>query len=336
MTINQNAFLRALAEQRGIFFGAAASSEALRLDPAYQDTLAREFNLLTPENELKFGPLCPRPGAYDFGPAEELVSFAQANDMMVRGHTLVWHQQNPAWLKEGDYNRNQALDLLRKHIFTTMSHFHGDIYAWDVVNEPLEVHGRLRESFWMNTIGPDYLEYALHWAHEADPNARLFINEYGAEGLNEKSDGLYELLKGLVRQGLPIHGVGLQMHLALNGSATFTRPPAVHELFDNLKRLGELGMEIHITEMDVQIQNVAGSSEEQLKKQAKVYEEVLSTALRNPQLKAFSLWGVSDRYSWIPKFSGHEDAPLLFDHYYQPKPAYQAVYQTLEAIGEKA
>ncbi len=336
MTINQNAFLRALAEQRGILFGAAASSQALRAAAAYQDTLAREFNFLTPENELKFGPLCPRPGMYDFGPADELVYFALANDMKVRGHTLVWHHQNPTWLNEGDYNRSQALDLLRKHIFTTMGHFRGEIYAWDVINEPVEENGSLRKSFWLDTIGPDYIEHALRWAHEADPSARLFINEYRAEGMNEKSKGLYELLKSLLSQGLPIHGVGLQMHLALNGSASFSSPPAVHELFDNLKRLGELGLELHITEMDVQIQGIPGTSEEQLKKQAGVYEEVLSTALRNPQLKAFILWGVSDRFSWIPRFTGHADAPLLFDNYYQPKPAYEAVYQALEAALETA
>jgi endo-1,4-beta-xylanase len=335
MQTNHTASLRALAEQHGILIGAAASSRLLRTDSAYRETLAQEFNLLTIENELKFGPLCPRLGAYDFGPVEELVEFAQANDMRVRGHTLLWHQMNPDWLKEGNYNRNQALDLLRRHIFTTTGHFRGEIYAWDVVNEPVETNGGLRDSFWMHTIGPDYIEYAFRWAREADPGARLFINEYGAEGFNEKSTALYDLLKDLLKQGVPIDGVGLQMHVSITGSDAFSTPPAVHELFDNMKRLSDLGLEIHITEMDVQIHGVAGTAAEQLKKQAEVYEQVLGTALRNPQLKAFILWGFTDRYSWIPNFTGCPDAPLLFDEYYQPKPAYEAVYQTLETVCDK-
>lgn len=335
MLTNHNASLRTMAELRDISIGAAASSRALRTDSAYRETLAQEFNLLTPENELKFGQLCPHPGAYDFGPAEELVVFARANDMRVRGHTLLWHQMNPGWLIEGNYNRNQALDLLHKHIFTTMGHFHGEIFAWDVVNEPVEANGGLRDSFWMHTIGPDYIEYAFRWAHEADPGARLFINEYGAEGLNEKSDALYGLLKDLRAFGVPIHGVGLQMHLALNCADAFAAPPAVHELFDNMKRLGDLGLEIHITEMDVQIQGLEGSPEDRLRKQAEVYEEVLCTALRCPQLAAFTLWGFTDRYSWIPKFTGRPDAPLIFDEYYRSKPAYESIYRSLEAVCEK-
>ncbi len=340
MLADHNASLRALAELRGISIGAAANASVLRTDTAYRETLAREFNILTTENELKFGPLCPHPGAYDFGPAEELVSFARANDMHVRGHTLLWHKMNPPWLVEGRYNRRQALDLLHRHIFTTMGHFHGEIYAWDVVNEPVEANGGLRDSFWLHAIGPDYIAYAFRWAREADPTARLFINEYGAEGLNEKSAALYGLLKDLLDMGVPVDGVGLQMHLALksaalNGAMDFAAPPPVHELFDNMKRLGDLDLELHITEMDVQIQDLPGNSEERLRKQAEAYEEVLSTALRCPQLKAFILWGFTDRYTWIPKSTGRPDAPLLFDEYYQPKQAYEAVYQVLETVREK-
>ncbi len=327
MQTDHVASLRALAEQHGIRIGAAASSRSLRTDSAYRETLAQEFDFLTPENELKFGPLCPRLGAYDFGPADELVEFAQANDMKVRGHTLLWHQMNPGWLKEGNYNCKQALDLLHKHIFTTLGHFHGDIYAWDVVNEPVEANGGLRDSFWMHTIGPDYLEYAFRWAHEADPKARLFLNEYGAEGTNEKSNALYDLLRDLLKQGVPVHGVGLQMHLALSPSRFFPAPPALDDLSGSLQRLGDLGLEIHITEMDVSIQGYTGALEEARQQQAAVYEQVLATALRSPQFKALVLWGFTDRYSWIPRFTGASDAPLLFDEYYQPKPAYEAVYR---------
>ncbi len=323
--------LRSLAKQRGILMGTAASSRALRTDYAYREMLAQEFNLITTENELNLGSLSPRPEAYDFGPAEELVDFAQANDMQVRGHALLWHKSNPEWLKETNFNRHQALDLLHKHIFTVMAHFYGEIATWDVVNEPVVDNGGLRDSFWMHTIGPDYIEYAFRWAHQADPQARLFVNEYSIEGINQKSDNLYELVRVLLERGVPLHGVGLQMHLAIDESSDFAKPPTVQELEENLRRFSDLGLETHITEMDVQIQGMTCPMEERLERQARVYEDVLTVALRNPQLKAFILWGFSDRYSWVPKTTGNEDAPLPFDEYYRPKPAYDALYRALEA-----
>jgi endo-1,4-beta-xylanase len=322
------ATLRSLAQQRGIFFGAAASWQALRTDYAYRDTLAREFNLLTPENEMKSRQLLPRRNVYDFSPSEDLVNFAQANDMKVRGHTLLWHQSMPDWQIEGNYNRNQAMDLLRKHIFTVMGHYRGEIYAWDVVNEVINDEGGLRESFWLHTIGPDYIEYAFRWASEADPNARLFINDYNIEGLSPKANSLYELTTDLLQRGVPVHGVGLQMHLAPTGPSSGY--PQVEEIGENMDRLAELGLEIHITEMDVQIQNLPGSQEERLNTQAEIYAAVLRQALRQRHMKAFVLWGFSDRYSWIPKFTGNTDAALIFNEYFQPKPAYDAIYQVLE------
>jgi endo-1,4-beta-xylanase len=331
METNHIASLRLLAEQRGLLIGAAANSRALRTDYAYREVLAKEFNFLTPEDELKLGPLSPSVRAYDFRPAGELVDFAQANDMSVRGHTLLWHVDNPSWLIEANFNRHQALDLLHKHIFTVMGHFHGEIYAWDVVNEPIEDNSGLRDSFWMHTIGPDYLEYAFRWANEADRNAHLFLNDYGIEGLSAKSDSFYGLAKELLDRGCPLHGVGLQMHLAIAESSSFPKPPTVQELEDNLKRFGELGLEIHITEMDVQIQQLPCSPDEQFEKQARVYEDVLTVALQNKNVKAFTFWGFTDRYSWVPKVTGNSDAPLLFDEYYQPKPAYDALYRALKA-----
>jgi endo-1,4-beta-xylanase len=331
METSRIATLRSLAKQRGIYIGTAANHRALRTDYAYREILAQEFNQLTIENELKFGSLSPRPEAYDFGPAEELVDFAQANDMQIRGHTLLWHQMNPEWLQETSFNRHQALDLLHKHIFTTMAHFYGEIFTWDVVNEPVEENGGLRDSFWMHTIGPEYLEYAFRWACQADPQAKLFINDYGVEGISPKSNSLFELVRELVKRGVPIHGIGLQMHLAISEKSDFPKPPTVQELEENMRRYSDLGLEIHITEMDVQIQGLSGTMEDRLEKQARVYEDVLSVALQNPQLKAFTIWGCSDRYSWIPKFTGCADAPLPFDEYFQPKPAYEALIRALEA-----
>ena len=322
--------LRILAQQRGIFIGTAVSARALHADAAYRDVLAREYNMLTPENETKFGSLVQEPHVYNFRPAEEIVGFAKANNIKVRGHTLVWHNQNPSWLKPENFTRHQAIELMQKHIFTTAGHFRGELYAWDVVNEAIRADGALRETFWLKTIGPDYLDYAFRFAREADPHAKLFYNEYGADGLSPKSDGMFQLLKDLQARGVPLDGVGLQMHLSLYDTQNFAYPPSRDDLSANLARLAGLGLEIHITELDVQIQRIEGSDEEKLARQAQVYQDVLCTALENEQLKAIVTWGFTDRYSWIPHFTKQEDAPLPFDAYYQPKPAYDAIYNLLE------
>jgi len=216
--------LRSLSEQKGIYMGAAANHRALRTDYAYRELLAQEFNMLTTENELKIVSLSPRLDAYDFGSAEELIDFAQANNMLVRGHTLVWHKMNPAWLKETSFTRRQSLDLLHKHIFTVMAHFYEEIYAWDVVNEPLYDHGGLRDSFWLHTIGPDYIENAFKWAHQADPHARLFMNEYAVEGINTKSNDFYELAKDLVTGAYRSTGSGFKCISLLRIQPHFQHP----------------------------------------------------------------------------------------------------------------
>jgi endo-1,4-beta-xylanase len=322
--------LRLQAAARGLLVGTAVNARALRSDGAYRETLAREYNLLTPENEMKFGSIVQQKDVYNFEPAQEIVDFAKANDMRVRGHTLVWHNQNPAFLKPENYSRSQALDLLERHIFTTMGHFRGDIYAWDVVNEALESDGSLHETFWLKTIGLEYLEFAFRWAREADPSALLFYNEYAADDLGPKSNGMFHLLQDLKLRGIPVDGVGLQMHFALYDSPNFARPPAAEDLRANLERLAGLGLEIHITELDVQIQQVTGTLEERLEQQARVYADLMQVALESASLKAFVTWGFTDRFSWIPHFTGCEDAPLPFDEYYQPKPAYEAIYKALK------
>lgn len=322
--------LRLQAVKRGIYVGAAVNARALHDDAAYREVLAREYNLLTPENEMKFGSLVSDPHVYNFGPAEEIVAFARANDMRVRGHTLIWHNQNPPWMVPENFTRNQALDLMYKHIFTVMGHFRGEILAWDVLNEAVDQNGSLRDTFWLRTIGPEYIEFAFRWAREADPNVKLFYNEYAADGLSAKANGMYELLKGLKERNIPLDGVGLQMHFAFYDTPNFVCPPTAEELTANLNRLADLGLEIHITEMDVQIQQLPGTREELLLKQAQTFAQVLHTSLQNPQVKAFITWGFTDRYSWIPHFTQHHDAALPFDEDYNPKLAYDAI---LEVIG---
>ena len=318
--------LRSLAKERGISIGTAVQAKPLREDDTYQEVLAREFNLVKPEKAMKFGQLHSQRDRYDFTNPSTIVNFAQANHMQVYGHTLVWHNNLPDWLKEKEWSRQELIDILRENIYTVVSRFRGQIVVWDVVNEAIENDGSLRKTIWLQGIGPEYIKMAFRWAHEADPQAKLFYNDYNAEGLGKKSDAIYTLVKDLQQQGVPIHGVGFQMHTSIK------RPPNSKKVAANIKRLGELGLEVRITEMDVQIYDGKGTTEEKLAAQAEVYRNMLSVCLDAPNCKSFATWGFSDKYSWIPYFFDRPDSPLPFDEEYRPKPAYNALVEELQGV----
>jgi endo-1,4-beta-xylanase len=324
-TVTPAPSLRALAHERGIGIGAAVSAGPLRREPLYGETLAREFSMLTTENAAKFGPVHPEPDRYDFADADFIVGFAEAHDMQVRGHTLVWHNQLPAWLTDGTWTRDELIDILREHVTTVVGHYRGRVAAWDVVNEAVADDGSLRDTIWRRGIGPEYIDMAFRWAHEADPDALLFCNDYAGEDLGPKSDAVHALVQGLLERGVPINGVGLQMHVSLRW------PPDPEDVAANMARLGALGLQVHVTEMDVRIQDGVGTTEERLAAQADIYRDMMDVCLESSACKAFVTWGFTDRHSWIPQHTGHPDAPLLFDESYRPKPAYHAI---MDALGE--
>lgn len=315
--------LRTLAQERGIEIGAAVSAGPLRREPLYAETLSREFSMLTTENAAKFGPVHPEPDRYDFADADFIVGFAEAHNMRARGHTLVWHNQLPAWLAEGAWTRDELIDILREHITTVVGRYRGRITAWDVVNEAVADDGSMRDTIWLRGIGPEYVDLAFRWAHEADPDALLFYNDYANEGLGPKSDAVCALVQGLLERGVPIDGVGLQMHVSLRW------PPDPEAVAANMDRLGALGLQVHVTEMDVRVYEGTGTPEERLVAQAAVYREVMDACLASSACKAFVTWGFTDRHSWIPAFTGRPDAPLPFDESYRPKPAYYAIMDAL-------
>lgn len=315
--------LRSLAQSHGVLIGSAVDAQALQREPLYRDILAREFSILTPENAMKFAALHPSRNGYNFTDADSIVAFAKAHAMEVRGHNLVWFKALPAWLTEGNFSRNELMAILREHIFTVVSHYASQVKIWDVVNEAVDDTGALKSSFWLHGIGPDYLYWAFRWAHEANPHARLFYNDYGGEGLNRKSDAIYFLLKGLLQQGVPITGVGLQMHVSLDAY------PKPQDVLANMKRLAALGLEIQITEMDVETQVDPRPMAEKLDAQAQIYGDMLNVCLSAKSCTAFVMWGFTDRHSWIPELTGHPDAPLIFDASYHPKPAYRRLMHVL-------
>lgn len=325
--------LRDAADRIGLLVGAAVDPAHFS-EPEYAGTLAREFNMVEPENAMKRPHTEPAPGRFDFGPGDSVVSFAEAHQMKVRGHNLLWGIHNPAWLENGQFTPAELHDIMQRHITTVAGHFAGKVFAWDVVNEAFDKNGALADSIWFDRPGigladqgTAYIEQAFRWAHEADPKALLFYNDYAAEGLNAKSDAVYAMVKDFKRRGVPIGGVGLQMHLALTDAAKLSSLDA------NIRRLAELGLQVHITEMDVGLPVAADGQlrdPADARRQADLYGLVARVCAADPGCTAFQTWGFTDKYSWIPAFThGERGAGLLFDAAYEPKPSYSAVLKAL-------
>lgn len=319
--------LRELAEENGIAIGAAVYTIHFG-DPNYLETFAREFNMLTPENEAKPCEVQKQLGIFDFTKFDKLVDFAQANDMTIHGHTLLWHQCVPQWLANANFDRDEAIRHLRDHIYTVVGRYKGRVAIWDVVNEAIaDSGGVLRDTPWRRLIGDDYIELAFRFAHEADPDALLFYNDYSIEESNKKSDAVYAMLQDFLERDVPIHGVGLQSHHTLgriNGSS----------IADNIKRIGELGLQVQFTEVDVRYEG--DTTPQILERQAKDYATLMDVCLNSEFCTAFITWGVNDKYTWLRSanlgfFENLTVSPLLFDDAYRPKPAYAAVYDSLAA-----
>lgn len=319
--------LREQASRLNILVGAAVNP-ALLSQESYAATLAREFNMVEPENAMKWPVIEPALDKYNFGPGDEVVAFAEAHQMKVRGHNLLWGVHNPRWLAGGNFTPEQLSKIMHDHIATEVSHYAGRVFAWDVVNEAFNNRGELNHSIWydqpgIGAKGTGYIEQAFRWARAADPKALLFYNDYDAEGINAKSDAIYAMVKDFKSRGVPIDGVGLQMHISNFKTGN------LDSLDANMARLAKLGVQIHITEMDVGVPIDASGrpkNSEDLEMQAKIYRQVAASCASEPACTAFQTWGFTDKYSWIPGFTrGKLGAALLFDADYKPKSSYQAV-----------
>ena len=337
--------LRQAAAQRAIPIGSAADADeygqANKLsNPTYASLLSTQYSMLEPENAMKWDVTQPGQSTFNFEPADKLVAFAQANQMMVRGHNLCWYSQLPSWLSSYAKTATGQLmsDVLQNHIQTVAGHYKGQVFAWDVVNEPFNdpatgVLPDLRNSVWYNQPGigmpgTGYIELALRWAHQADPNALLFVNDYNLEAPGAKFNALYAMVKDFVSRGVPIHGVGFEMHLTLGSY------PSSSGLAQNIQMLAALGLQVHITEMDVRLQvnSQGAASASDMQSQADQYQRIMTVCLQNPGCTAFQVWGVSDGNSWIPgTFSGF-GAALPFDVNYQPKPAFTSLVNALGTV----
>ncbi|AXH93129.1 endo-1,4-beta-xylanase [Micromonospora aurantiaca] len=299
--------LRAAAAEKGRYFGAAVATGKLS-DNTYATVLNREFNSVVAENEMKWDATEPQQGRFSYTGGDRLVSHARANGMSVRGHTLLWHAQQPSWAQglSGSALRNAAIN----HVTQVATHFRGQIYAWDVVNEAFADGGSggRRDSNLQRT-GNDWIEAAFRAARAADPGAKLCYNDYNTDGINAKSTGIYNMVRDFKSRGVPIDCVGFQSHLG-------TTIPGDYQA--NLQRFADLGVEVQITELDV----MTGGN------QANIYAAVTRACLAVSRCTGITVWGVRDCDSW----RGSDNA-LLFDCAGNKKAAYNAVLDALNAGG---
>lgn len=312
--------LRDLAAQRGFLVGTAVITNdgLLSTDPVYRQTLANQYNSVAGDNAMKFSVIHPSQTRYDFSYADELVAFAQANGMVVHGHTLVWNESLPGWVTGGSFSKAQLLAVLKDHITTVVGRYAGKVASWDVLNEGVIWNGALRPDVWLNTIGPEYVDSAFVWAHRADPKAELFYNDFGIEGPGEKTDSVLALVQRLRTRGVQVDGVGFQFHAFPDGPI----PPA-SSVQATFARFANAGFDVRVSEMDVMIPDTAGPSA--LLQQAVVYRDVLDACLLQSRCTGFMTWGFTDLYSWIPKSWPGYGRGLPFDADYLPKPAFDSL-----------
>jgi uncharacterized protein (TIGR03437 family) len=325
--------------------GAAADSseqnpDPLATDPLYASTLGTQYSMVEPENNMKWATIHPQQNTYNFAPGDELVAFAQAHQMKTRGHNLCWEVYNPAWINTLATTASPATmsAALQDHITTVMTHYKGQVFAWDVVNEAISdtqtgTGTVMKDSIWYNqpgigATGTGYVEQALRWARSADPDALLFYNDYNIEAPGAKFNALYAMVKDFVARKVPIDGVGIQMHIDTSGY------PSSAGLTQNIQMLTALGLQVHITEADVRIpvnsSGIAAASD--LAAQAATYQRILTVCLQNPGCTAFQTWGFTDKHSWIPSSYPGFGAALPFDLSYQTKPAFSSIISTLQTV----
>jgi endo-1,4-beta-xylanase len=334
-----SASLRDLAAGVGLRFGSALIPEDIDT-PSWAAIAASQFDVYTPGNEMKWQVVEPEQGVFDWTGADNLVSFAKANNALVRGHCLCWHNQLPNWLTtnvaNGDYAQTQLLDLLQEHIFTEVGRYRGRIWQWDVCNEFLtdsNPSGIDPNNWWIVNAGPEVIPLTFKWAHEADPKALLFYNDYnigGEDGTNAKFNAAYALAQSLQKNS-HIDGIGIQGHLDTQYGWSPER------LRQDIESFAGLGLKVAITEADVRTfvkdatdqvptDNLASFA------QAYEYSEMLKAALAVPELISFTVWGFTDSDSWVPGTFAGEGYAGIYDVNQQPKPSYYSLQSNL-ALG---
>lgn len=308
--------------------GVAVDYLTLTYDSLYEQKANSQFNSYTPENAFKPEFLHPEQNFFYWAEADSLVAYCQANHKRLHGHTLIWHEQLPEWITSFQGDTAAWDQLMKHHIQTIVTHFKGVVNSWDVVNEAFEEDGSLRNSIWHEKIGSDYIERAFVYAHEADPEALLFYNDYNLESNPKKRRKVIELLNRLREKNVPVHGIGLQMHVNVYNARTCEFTQAFEAVTVNHYLL-------HLSEIDISINpknKAIGYDTDLLRDQAILLGKLIDDYNRQPAELQYGVtfWGVSDAQSWIRTFYNREDYPLLYNDQYQVKPCYCQLQRHLQ------
>jgi endo-1,4-beta-xylanase len=318
-----------IAAAKGLLYGGVAGYGKLSSDAAFAELVAEQCRVLVPENEFVLARLCPDPGRYDFTQADWMASFARKHNMLMFGHSLVWHEVLPKWFAEKINSQNAEKTML-EHISKVVGRYSGRMYAWDVVNEAVAPWEKrpdgLRNTPWLKLLGPRYIENSFRAAANADPKALLVLNQNHLEYDTDEStrNATLRLLENLKKNGAPVHGLGIQAHL--RGDERRFTPSKLRGF---LRQVADLGLKILITELDVEDQKLPADIEARDRIVANRYDEFLSSVLAEPAVIAVMTWGLSDRSTWLASYKPREDGlpvrPLPFDKDLRPKSARYAI-----------
>ena len=332
--------LKAHAQRHGLVFGSAVVVRNVQSDADFAELIAEQCGIVVPSNELKWVALRPAPDQFDFTRSDFLLQFAKSHGMLMRGHNLCWHQSVPAWIREPE-NSAKARQIFVDHITTVCKHCAGQLHSWDVVNEAIlssdGLPGGMRKSFWYEQVGPDYIELAFRTARAADPHAKLTYNDYGVEFENdedaERRRLILELLRDLKKRDVPIDAVGIQSHVKAAQPYGFGKG-----LTDYMESIREMGLEIYLTELDVNEDDIQTDDPAQRDATiAQTYRDYLRVALANRAVKQVLTWDLSDRFTWLNGGPTHHrkqpnrpQRSLPFDRDYRPKEAFFAIRDSFD------
>lgn len=324
--------LKELAKNKDLKLGNFAIRNRLHEKP-YVDILTSQFDFVLADNTPNWyftdGGLRPSRTQYNWKHMDEVVSFAQKYNMEIESHHYVWGEEKwlPQWLKNGNFSKPELMDILKDHITTVGSHYKGKIRQWSVVNEAFTRGQRLYglNDWWADNIGDkSYIDQSFIWARQADPNSKLILNDFQNEDINDISNDMYNYAKGALARGIPIDGIGMQMHI--DG----THPPKKDEVISNMKRFADLGLGIYVTEFDVNMNDVKADSDDKNKIQEDIYYEMLRACIESKVCHSFAYLGITDAETWYKHIGLKDPRPLMFDEKYNPKPAFFGIRSALE------
>lgn len=324
--------LNELAAKHDIKLGNFAIRNHLN-DKPYTDILTSQFDFVLADNTPNWyftdGGLRPNESEYNWKHMDEVVGFAEKHGMPVESHHYVWGEQKwlPDWLKNGGYSKDEVMNLMRDHIMTVGKRYSGRVAQWSVVNEAFTRDQHLFDlnDWWAdNTGGMGYIDQAFIWARQADPKSKLILNDFNNESINDTSNAMYEYVKSAKSRGVPIDGIGMQMHL--DGG----HPPTKDEVVSNMKRFADLGLEIYVTEFDVNMNDVKADAHDKNRIQENIYYEMMRACIESRVCKSFAYLGITDSETWYNHIGLKDPRPLMFDEKYRPKPAFWGTRTALE------